>query len=50
MYSGLDDSFTALFVVFSIISAVVGWAVIEGLIWFFRHISIAWGYTLQVRR
>ncbi|WP_413724666.1 hypothetical protein [Sodalis sp. RH16] len=42
MYSGLDGSFTAVFVVFFIISAVVGWAMIEGLIWFFHHLSFVW--------
>ncbi len=34
----LDGAITACLVV----AALVGWAVIEGLIWIFSHVSIEW--------
>lgn len=38
---GLADAMVSLFIVTIIISAIVGWGVIEGLIWIFSHISIS---------
>ncbi len=37
-----DGQGIAFMVVLVIVSGVVGWCVIEGLIWFFSHIDIAW--------
>ena len=34
-------SFTGAFILLALVSAVVGWGVIEGLIWIFSHISIS---------
>lgn len=39
---GIADAVATLFIVACIISAIVGWGVIEGLIWIFSHISISW--------
>lgn len=38
---GIADAMASLFIVTIIISAVVGWGLIEGLIWIFSHISIS---------
>lgn len=38
---GIEDAMTALLIVACILSAVVGWGVIEGLIWVFSHISFS---------
>ncbi|MDN6874102.1 hypothetical protein QO209_16795 [Pseudomonas citronellolis] len=35
-------SMTPLLVAVAIISAVGGWALIEGIIWIFKHITIGW--------
>jgi hypothetical protein len=38
---GIADAMASLFIVTIIISAIVGWGLIEGLIWIFSHISIS---------
>ena len=38
---GIDDAIASLFIVTIVISAIVGWGLIEGLIWIFSHISIS---------
>lgn len=38
---GIADAMASLFIVTIIISAIVGWGLIEGLIWVFSHISIS---------
>ncbi len=37
---GIADAIGFAFILCAIISAVVGWGVIEGVIWLFKHISI----------
>lgn len=37
---GIAKAMTFAFILCAIISAVVGWGVIEGIIWLFKHISI----------
>lgn len=39
---GITDAMTFLFIVTIIVSAVVGWGVIEGILWVLSHISIGW--------
>lgn len=39
---GLADAMTALIIGVAIVSAVGGWALIEGAIWVFSHISWTW--------
>ena len=39
---GIARAMTAFIVVACVVSAVLGWAVIEGCIWLFRHVSIGW--------
>lgn len=39
---GIADAMASLFIVTIIISAIVGWGVIEGVIWLFSHITIGW--------
>ena len=38
---GIADAMASLFIVTIVISAIVGWGLIEGLIWIFSHISIS---------
>lgn len=37
----ISKAVTFIFIVSVIVSAVVGWGVIEGIIWLFKHISIS---------
>jgi hypothetical protein len=37
---GITKAMTFAFIVCAIMSAVVGWGVIEGVIWLFKHIEI----------
>ncbi len=37
------ESWGFVFLIFGIICGVVGWMVIELLIWLFSHITISWG-------
>lgn len=37
---GIAKAMTFAFILVAIVSAVVGWGVIEGAIWLFKHISI----------
>lgn len=37
---GIAKAMTFAFILCAIISAVVGWGVIEGIIWLFKHVSI----------
>ena len=37
---GIAKAITFVFIVVAIVSAVVGWGVIEGAIWLFKHIAI----------
>ena len=39
---GISDAIAGMLIVGCIISAFVGWAVIEGLIWIASHITIGW--------
>lgn len=39
---GIADTMVFMFVVGMIISAIVGWGVIEGILWICSHISISW--------
>lgn len=32
-----------MLIVLALVSAVVGWAVIEGLLWVFSNITVTWG-------
>jgi hypothetical protein len=36
------DDWGILFVFYSIICAIIGWSLIEGILWIIRHISIVW--------
>ena len=38
-----NDSWAPVIIVFFLISAFIGWLVIEALIWLFNHISISFG-------
>lgn|GEM_PF-3432142 len=38
-----DFSWKTVVVVFFLLSAIVGWVVIEALLWLFSHISISFG-------
>lgn len=38
---GMASAMTGLIIVVCLISAVLGWGIIEGLIWVFSHISIS---------
>ena len=42
-YLNLGDSLYAFMVVLAIVSAVVGWAIIDFLLWIFSNLSIVWG-------
>ena len=37
---GIAKAMTFVFIVVTIVSAVVGWGVIEGVIWLFKHVAI----------
>ena len=37
-----EDAMVFLFIIVAIVSAVVGWGLIEGVIWLFSHITIGW--------
>lgn len=39
---GIADAMVFMFVVVAIVSAIGGWALIEGAIWLFSHISLEW--------
>ena len=39
---GIADAAMAAFIAGCVISAFVGWAVIEGAIWIASHITIGW--------
>ncbi|HHM6242596.1 TPA: hypothetical protein ACRNLS_001652 [Pseudomonas aeruginosa] len=39
---GIADAIAFAFIWVAIVSAVGGWALIEGLIWIFRHLTIGW--------
>ncbi|ARG88692.1 TPA: hypothetical protein SL665_001606 [Pseudomonas aeruginosa] len=39
---GIADAIAFAFIGVAIVSAVGGWALIEGLIWIFRHLTIGW--------
>lgn len=39
---GVADGVAFIMVLLCIASAIVGWGVIEGIIWLFSHISIGW--------
>ncbi len=39
---GIADGIAFLFVLVAIVSALGGWALIEGVIWIFKHITIGW--------
>lgn len=41
-YYGIGNAMTTFIIVSMIISAVVGWGVIEGIIWIFSHLTIGW--------
>ena len=43
MIADMSGAFKSLIVFVVIISAVVGWALIELLIWLFSKITIVWG-------
>lgn len=38
---GLESAMITVFIIACLISAVVGWGIIEALIWVFSHISIS---------
>lgn len=37
---GIAKAMTFAFILCAIVSAVVGWGMIEGVIWLFKHIAI----------
>ena len=39
---GISDAIAFMFIVVAIVSAIVGWGVIEGIIWLSSHITIGW--------
>lgn len=39
------DDFVGMIIGVVVTSAVIGWVVIEGLLWVFSHISVTWGGT-----
>jgi len=39
---GIAKAMTAFITAVAIVSAVGGWALIEGIIWLFSHITIGW--------
>jgi len=39
---GIEDAMVFLFIIAAIVSAVVGWGLIEGVIWLFSHITVGW--------
>lgn len=38
----MNDNFAEMFWIAIVIAAILGWAVIEGLIWVVSHISFGW--------
>jgi len=42
MYEGIGEGIKAAVIVLMIIAGLVGWALIEAIIWVFSHISISW--------
>jgi hypothetical protein len=38
-----DFDFTGVLIAIAVVSAIVGWAAIETLLWVFSHITITWG-------
>lgn len=38
--NGLENALTALVIMVVVVSAILGWASIEGIIWLFKHISL----------
>lgn len=39
---GLEDAMVGMLIFTVIVSAIVGWGLIEGVIWIASHISIGW--------
>lgn len=39
---GIADAMAALMIGIAIVSAIGGWALIEGVLWICRHITIGW--------
>lgn len=39
---GLADAMAFAFVIVAIVSALGGWALIEGIIWICKHLTIGW--------
>lgn len=37
---GLEKAMTAFIIMVIVVSAILGWVSIEGIIWLFKHISI----------
>lgn len=43
MHDMYNFNLGGIFIFIALVSAVVGWAVIEGLLWVFSNITITWG-------
>lgn len=41
-YMSLGKGWTGFLICLMLVSAVVGWGVIEGLLWILSHISVGW--------
>lgn len=39
---GIAKAMASLFITTALVSAVGGWALIEGIIWLFSHITLGW--------
>lgn len=39
---GINQAIAGVLIVIVVVSAVGGWALIEGLIWIFKHLTIGW--------
>ncbi|WP_160326823.1 hypothetical protein [Pseudomonas citronellolis] len=40
--NGIERAMAFAFIAVAIVSAVGGWALIEGVIWIFKHLTIGW--------
>lgn len=43
-FYNMGDGLGTFFLICGILCAIAGWAVIEGIIWVFSHISISWNW------
>ena len=41
-YMGIGNGWTGFLVFLMVLSAIIGWGVIEGVLWVLSHISFGW--------